>query len=107
MIPTLLLVGLVVGAFVHDRPSSGRSVVVAVAVSLLWGVGVGVSNRSPATFVGGTGLAFANVVIGAVVAALALAFLRLTARGGSTMADCRRLPRTGRLPSTPHRSPRG
>lgn len=84
MIPTLLLAGLVVGAFVHDGLSFGRSIVAGVAVSLLWGVGVGVGNRSVTTFLGGTALAFANVSVGAAVTALTRTLLRLTLGGNST-----------------------
>jgi len=69
VIPTLLLVGLVVGAFVHDRASLVRSAAVDAAVSVLWGVGVGLANGSIATFFGGVVLAVANVVVGTTVSA--------------------------------------
>lgn len=69
MIPTLLLVGLVVGAFVHDRASLVRSATIGAAVSVLWGVGVGVADGSIATFLGGVAFAVANVVAGTVLSA--------------------------------------
>ncbi len=64
MIPTLLLVGLVVGAFVRDRATVVRSAVIGAVVSLLWGVGVGVADGSIETFVGGAVVALANVLAG-------------------------------------------
>lgn len=64
MIPTLLLVGLAVGLFVHDRSSLVRSSLLGLTAALLWGLGVGVANGSK-TFVGGAVLALANLVVGA------------------------------------------
>ena len=64
MIPTLLLVGLVVGAFVHDRATVMRAAVIGAVISLLWGVGVGVADDSIETVVGGTVVALANVLVG-------------------------------------------
>ncbi len=65
MIPTLLLVGLVIGLFVHDRTSLVRSSLLGLTAALLWGLGVGVANGSIKTFVGGTVLALANLLVGA------------------------------------------
>ncbi len=69
MIPTLLLIGLVVGAFIHDRASLVRSAAVDAAVSVLWGIGVGLADGSIATFFGGVLFAVANVVVGTVLSA--------------------------------------
>ncbi|HET6951648.1 MAG TPA: hypothetical protein VFI47_14800 [Acidimicrobiales bacterium] len=69
MIPTLLLVGVVVGAFVHDRASLARSATIGAAVSVLWGVAVGMADGSIATFFGGVVFAVANVVAGTVLSA--------------------------------------
>ena len=69
LIPTLLLVGLVGGAFVHDRATVVRSAVVGTVVSLLWGVGVGVADGSTETFVSGAALALANVLVGTALSA--------------------------------------
>jgi predicted Co/Zn/Cd cation transporter (cation efflux family) len=69
VIPTLLLVGLVVGAFVHDRASFVRSAALGAAVSVLWGIGVGLADGSIATFFGGVVFAVANVVVGTVLSA--------------------------------------
>jgi hypothetical protein len=69
MIPTLLLVGLVVGLFVHDRSSLVRSSLLGLTAALLWGLGAGVANGSIKTFVGGAVLALANLVVGAGFAA--------------------------------------
>lgn len=67
MIPTLLLVGLVIGAFIHDRTSLLRSAAIGAAASTCWGIGVGMSNGSIATFVGGVALALANVLVGSAL----------------------------------------
>jgi hypothetical protein len=67
VIPTLLLVGFAVGILVHDRVSLRRSIAVGAAVSVLWGVVVGVADASTTTAVGGTALGLANVVVGAAV----------------------------------------
>jgi predicted Co/Zn/Cd cation transporter (cation efflux family) len=69
VIPTLLLVGLVVGAFVHDRASLVRSAIIGATVSVLWGLGVGVANGSVVTFFGGVAFALANVLAGTVLSA--------------------------------------
>jgi hypothetical protein len=69
VIPTLLLVGLGVGVLIHDPASLRRSLAVAAALSLLWGVVVGVAAANALTAVGGTALGLANVVVGAAVGA--------------------------------------
>ena len=69
MIPTLLLVGVVAGVFVHDRASLARSATIGAAVSVLWGVAVGTADGSIATFFSGVVFAVANVVAGTVLSA--------------------------------------
>jgi hypothetical protein len=69
VIPTLLLVGLVVGAFVHDRISLVRCAGIGIAASTLWGIGVGVAEASIATFFAGAALALANVLAGTALSA--------------------------------------
>ena len=56
MIPSLLLVALVLGTLIHDRASLRRSVAVGAAISLFWGVVVGVGDASATTAAGGTAL---------------------------------------------------
>lgn len=67
MIPTLLLLGLVMGAFVHDRRSLVRTSVLGMTAAVLWGVGVGVMDGSVKTFLGGSVLALANLLVGAAI----------------------------------------
>lgn len=67
MIPTMLLVGLVVGGLVHDRRSLTRSWVIGAVASLLWGILVGVGTSSLLVAVGGPFLGIVNVAVGAVV----------------------------------------
>lgn len=69
VIPTLLLVGVVVGAFVHDRASLARSATIGAAVSVLWGVALGIADSSIATFFGGVVFAVANAVAGTALSA--------------------------------------
>jgi len=69
MIPNLLLVGLVAGAFVHDRTSLVRWAAVGGAASALWGIAVGVTAGSIATFWGGTALGMANFLVGSAPSA--------------------------------------
>lgn len=66
MIPTMMLVGFVVGALVHDDRSLVRSLILGVGSSVLWGIVVAVGASSLIVFVGGTGLGLANVAVGAV-----------------------------------------
>jgi hypothetical protein len=67
VIPTMLLVGLVVGGFVYDRRSLTRSCIIGAVASLLWGILVGVGAMSLLAAVGGTFLGVVNVAAGAVV----------------------------------------
>ena len=69
MIPTVLLIGMAIGAFVHDRATFVRSAVIGAVVSVLWGVVVGVADGSVATFVGGAALALAIVFVGSDLSA--------------------------------------
>lgn len=73
VIPTLLVLGLVVGTLIHDRVSLWRSVAAGTTVSVLWGVVVGVAEVSAATAAGGAALGLANVLVGAAVGAAARA----------------------------------
>lgn len=69
MIPTLLAVGLVFGAFVHDRRSAVLVATVVVVVSVAWGVTVGVADGQLATVFGGAALGVGNLAVGVPVAA--------------------------------------
>jgi hypothetical protein len=82
VIPTLLLVGLAVGIVIHDRVSLRRYVAVGAAVSVVWGVVVGVADASAATAVGGTALGLANVVVGAAVGTAVRATWRVAGVAG-------------------------
>ncbi len=68
MIPTLLLVGLLAGGFLAEQRRL-RLAVVGAAVSLSWGLAVGLTAASLSTFVGGTALGALNVAVGVVVGA--------------------------------------
>ena len=70
MIPTLLLVGLVVGALVHDRASFVWCSTVLVVLAFAWGIVVGAADAAVSTFVGGTAIAFANLATAASISAL-------------------------------------
>jgi hypothetical protein len=67
VIPTMLLVGLVIGALVHDDRSLTRSFMLGAGASVLWGVVVGVGASSPLVAVGGTAFGLVNVAAGALV----------------------------------------
>ena len=67
MIPTMLLVGLIIGALVHDDRSLHRSAVLAAAASVMWGLVVGIGSSSLGTVVFGTILGMINVFVGALV----------------------------------------
>jgi hypothetical protein len=84
MIPTMLLVGLVLGALVHDRASLERSLLATVVACLLWGVVVGVADGSLATFAGGTVIALANVAVGGAAGAAARRLVGLFRAGRYT-----------------------
>ena len=75
MIPTVLLIGLVAGGFVRGRTSMMRIAIVGVAVSLPFGVWIGFIDGRLVAFVAGSGLSFANFLVGALLAA----FLRRAA----------------------------
>jgi hypothetical protein len=65
----MLLAGLVIGPVALERRSRPHAVVVAVLLALAWGVTVAVIAEEPfvATFVGGTLLGLANLVVGAAL----------------------------------------
>ena len=65
MIPTMLLVGLVVGALVHDDRSLNRSFILGAGASVLWGIIVGIGASSPLVVVGGTAFGMVNVAVAA------------------------------------------
>ena len=65
--PTMLLVGLVLGALVHDDRSHRRSVMLGAGASVTWGIVVGVGASSLGAVVGGTALGLVNVIVGALV----------------------------------------
>ncbi len=71
MIPTLLLVGLVLGGLIHARTSFLRCSTVLVVVALAWGSGVGSADGAVVTFVGGAAIAFVNLTTAASISALA------------------------------------
>jgi uncharacterized membrane protein YqgA involved in biofilm formation len=86
MIPTVLLLGLIVGSLLAQAANRRRrSMIVAAAVlaAVAWGVLVGIGARSLTTFAGGFILASANLALGAVV-------------GGGINAAVRWLRRRGR-----------
>ena len=69
MIPALLVLGLVLGAFAHDRGSEMLAATVVVAVSMAWGITVGVADDQLASMVGGAALGVGNLTLGVLVAA--------------------------------------
>lgn len=69
MLPTQILAGLIAGAFMRDRRSVRLPSAYGVALSVLWGIVVGIGESSGVVFVGGFFLALANFVVGAVVSA--------------------------------------
>ena len=69
VIPTLLLLGLVVGAFVHDPRSALRGASILVVVAISWGIVVGVAAGDLGIMLGGAALGLGNLVVGALVAA--------------------------------------
>jgi hypothetical protein len=82
VIPTLVLVGLALGVLIHDGASLRRSIAVGAAVSVLWGVAVGVAAANALTTVGGVSLGLANVVVGAAIGAAVSATWRVAGRVG-------------------------
>ncbi len=85
MVPTLILVGLVVGMIVLVRPPSYRAVALAVTIgaSLLWGLGV--TSGGPAAKAAGTVPAAANIGVGVVLVAATSWVPVLLARAGSRL----------------------
>lgn len=86
MIPTLLLIGIVVGAILTHRATLrlrdpnralGPLVVLGAALSVSWGVAIGIADGSAATIAGGVALAALNAAVGT---AAGTALGRLTAR---------------------------
>ncbi len=69
MIPTLLILGLVIGLLIHDRVSFRRAVAAGVAASLLWGVAVLAGDAEAGSAAGGVVLALANTAVGVAVGA--------------------------------------
>jgi len=69
MIPSLLLLGLVLGGFARHRESASLAVAVGGAAALIWGIGVGASDREVSTFLVGTLTALPNLLFGAATAA--------------------------------------
>jgi hypothetical protein len=68
VIPTLLVLGLVLGSFVHDRRSAVLAATVVVAVSMVWGITVGLADDQLATMFGGPALGVGNLAVGVLVA---------------------------------------
>lgn len=80
MIPTMIVVGLLVGPLCLPRATRPHGVLVAALATVAWGVAVAaLDGWSAATFVGGAWLAVANLLVGAVVA-VALVTVLHTAR---------------------------
>ncbi len=67
MIPPLLIVGFVLGLWVGQRFGATLAVVGCLALSALWGIGIGATNDDALIGVGAAGLAAANVVVGLIV----------------------------------------
>ncbi|MBT3245208.1 MAG: hypothetical protein HN359_00065 [Actinobacteria bacterium] len=76
MIPVMLMVGLVAGAFVRERVTWRWIALVGLAVSLIFGFIVGRMNLTEGflntllTGFAATGLSMANFVVGALVSVL-------------------------------------
>ena len=67
----MLLIGIIAGATLIDgRNGRRRLLATIVAAALVWGLLVGVPDGSVATFIGGTGIALANVAAGATLGVL-------------------------------------
>ena len=67
MIPTVILIGLLLGLLVRDDRSLVSSVAGAGFVALVWAVLVGVSDSSFGTAIGGGALAVVNAGVGGAV----------------------------------------
>ena len=72
-----LVAGLTAALLVRGWRDAPLFAVTGLALSVVWGVIVGVNDARLATFVGGTGLAAANVAVGAVAGLLIGAAVRL------------------------------
>lgn len=68
MIPTVIFPGVLAGGLLSRRPLV--AIAVGAVISVLWGVGIAVSNEGLDGFVGGTAVAAANFAFGAVVGAV-------------------------------------
>jgi peptidoglycan/LPS O-acetylase OafA/YrhL len=81
MIPTMLVVGLVLGGLLHRRPAVG--VVAVVAAAGVWAAALAVADdQSFSEAAGGFALAGVNLLVGALVAAAVVRAVR--ARGRPT-----------------------
>lgn len=69
MIPTLLLVGFVLGAFVHDRRSAWRVTAVVVVGACVWGIAIGVADGDLKTMFAAVALGLGNLIVGALISA--------------------------------------
>lgn len=84
MLPTQILAGLIAGVFMRDRKSIRLASAYGVALSVLWGILVGIGESSGVVFVGGFLLALANLVVGAAVSAGVCGGFRRIARAGAS-----------------------
>jgi hypothetical protein len=66
VIPTLLIVGVVLGVLVHDTRSLALSTGLVTAAAVAWGLFGGIDASSPGIAVGGGALGLANIVVGAL-----------------------------------------
>ncbi len=80
MIPTLLVIGMVVGILSQRRLPLRTAVVALVVAALLWGLAVGIASGAVVIFFLGSGLALVNLIVGAIAgASLVRATRRLVA----------------------------
>ncbi len=70
MIPGILLIGFAIGFFLRRYVSVRVAVLVGLVLAAAWGIGVGVSDASMTTAIGGFGLAGLNLVVGEFVGRL-------------------------------------
>lgn len=69
MIPTLLLIGLVLGAFVRDQRTAKIASAVVVVFAILWGAVIGIAEADPSTGAGAAAIGLANLAFAALLAA--------------------------------------
>lgn len=69
MIPTLLVLGLLLGAFVHDRTSASRVSAAVLVFAIAWGIVIGIADDDLSTAVGGAAVGLANLAAGSLAAA--------------------------------------